>query len=159
MKYLLSVLFFLNSYLSIAQNDNLVAIRSSFFKATQNSDDADLFFSKMEKYDESNAIILGYKAMADMMLSKHAYSPYTKIKYFNKGKEKLEKSIRMKPDNVELHYLRYATQFSVPDILKYNANLKDDKKIILNFLNSKPSDTDLERRIRDFLKHIEKVNS
>ena len=49
-----------------------------------------------------------------------------KFKYFNKGKELLESSIRNNSSSIELRFLRYSIQVNLPRILFYSENIEND---------------------------------
>jgi hypothetical protein len=88
-----------------------------------------------------------------MIMAKHALNPISKLSYFNTGKKLLDRAISKDSDNVELFFLRYATQVSAPAILGYNDNIDNDKQYILNSLaNTAIKDQHLVKTITTFMK-------
>ncbi len=57
-----------------------------------------------------------------------------KIKTFKKGAQILEDEIAKKPSNAEFRFLRLAVQEHAPRILKYNKNINEDKKAVIDGL-------------------------
>lgn len=60
----------------------------------------------------------------------------TKLKYFKEGRIKLGTALMADSNNTEFHFLRLAIEEHAPKIVKYRADIKNDKKIIIkNFEN------------------------
>lgn len=81
---------------------------------------------------ENNPLMLGYKGSGTMLMAKHSFNPFTKMSYFKKGKQMLEKAIELDENNIELRFLRFNAQTNMPSFLGYNHNIDDDKNFILN---------------------------
>src|SRR6187431_3139045 len=135
----------------LAPEISLRDVREMFYKASESRKVAEEFKEKMEKIAESNPTLLAYKAMSHMLLANYSYNPVNKITYFNRGKELLEKSIRLAPTNAEIRFLRFSVQTNAPSFLGYKTNIDQDKKIIVDYLNESDSDLDLEKRMKDYL--------
>ena len=110
---------------------------------------------------ESASLVMGYRAIADMIRAKSSLFPIDKLKYFKEGRRKLELSIQTDYYSVELRYLRFCIQTNVPFYLNYSNNIEEDKRHILNHWNQL-TDSDLKQRIKvymmrsDFCNEIEK---
>ncbi len=137
------------------KSQSLIELREQFYRASINGESADSFYSKMETVTaNSSALMLGYKGMAAFTLCNYSYNPYSKLKYFNEGKNFLDNAIAASPDNVELRFLRYSVQKNVPSFLGYSSNIGEDKKIISENISStelRKTDVDLYNRIVNFL--------
>lgn len=44
----------------------------------------------------------------------------------------MEKAIKEKPGDAEIHFLRLTIQYNTPPILKYNKNIKKDLEVVLS---------------------------
>lgn len=130
MKQLIIALLFFAFSFPIKANE---AIRQELDLAWKNEEFADQLIAKLEK--NTNEKNQGYLAVAYMMKSNHASMPWTKLKYFFKGKKTLEKAIVSEPDRVELRFFRYEIQVKIPKGLKYN-NLEEDKKMMIIYLEN-----------------------
>lgn len=155
MRKLALILLFLASFLIRANNDVLF-YRKLIIASEKNAEVAKLFEEKTAAYDEkSDAIYLGFKAMAFMLQSKHHTNPFTRLSYFNKGKDCLETAIAKEPANPELIYFRFSVQTNVPPLLKYSSKIKTDKVLLINYLkenfSNKNKDVDLYNNIKSFL--------
>ena len=76
-----------------------------------------------------------YMASAIMQKAQFALAPWTKYRYFLKGKAKLEDFIRENPENVDARYVRFLVQSHVPAFLGYKKNLVEDSTLILKLIN------------------------
>jgi hypothetical protein len=66
--------------------------------------------------------------------------PAEKLKYFKKGRIKLETALLNDADNGEYHFLRLTIQEHAPDIVKYRSEIESDKKhVIKAFSNLSPA--------------------
>lgn len=98
----------------------------------------------------SDAKTLGYLGAFTMIKANHQINPIQKLSSFNSGKKLLEKAIQQNSTDVELRYIRYAIQISIPKFLGYNGELAIDKKIMQNYLAT--SETALQADIKELLK-------
>ncbi|MEO6135614.1 MAG: hypothetical protein ABIP35_10705 [Ginsengibacter sp.] len=81
--------------------------------------------------ENNNALLSGYKGSATMMMAKYVFNPFSKMSYFNKGKNILENAINTEKNNVELRFIRYCVQTNIPFFLGYKSDIKPDKEFIL----------------------------
>ncbi|MCC6373150.1 MAG: hypothetical protein IT236_19250 [Bacteroidia bacterium] len=128
--------------------------RDLLARSANNAETAQFFFNKTKSIELSEKPVLrGYKAMASFIMCKHAVNPFTKLNYFNKGKKELDAAIFAESGNIELLFLRFATQCHVPVFLNYSSNMESDKKMLLNYLANKSlkDDNDLRIKITKFM--------
>jgi tetratricopeptide (TPR) repeat protein len=108
---------------------------------------ADKYILELEK--KLTTENLAYYGVICIMKSNHAGFPYTKLKYFYRGKKHLEKAITLYPNNIEFIYYRYEIQIKIPAGLNYDNKAEDLKKLkqfIVNKENQK-SDPSLYTQI------------
>ncbi len=122
-----------------------------YARAVESKQTAQNLLSILEKQEQS-AFVLGYKGATKMVMAKHVFNPFTKLSYFNAGKKMLNTAISKDNGNVELVFLRYATQMSAPSILGYNRHIEADKKLILRSLTNDEIDEQLAKTIVSFMK-------
>lgn len=122
-----------------------------YAKSVESKQTAQKLLSILDK-QEQDAFVLGYKGATKMVMAKHVFNPFTKLSYFNAGKKMLNTAILKDSENVELVFLRYATQVSAPSILGYNGHVEMDKKLILKSLNNDQVDEQLSKTIVSFMK-------
>ena len=72
-----------------------------------------------------------YLGALTMKSSQFESSPKEKVAVFKEGKELLESSISKESKNGEFRFLRLAMQEKSPKVLRYNSNIEEDKKVLL----------------------------
>lgn len=144
--------FLIQSLLSSAKTPEIEDVRVLFHKAESSQKVCLELIELLEPYDDkSNALFLGYRASATMLMAKHLINPFSKLSYFKKGKLMLEKAIEFDQKNVELRFLRYTIQTNVPSFLNYSDDKESDKVFLLQSL-SRLNDQKLKNIISIYLK-------
>lgn len=82
--------------------------------------------------NDSSPEAMGYVASMNFMKSHFLKFPFTKLKYFKRGKKSLDNLINKNPKNVEIRYIRFLMQKQIPKFLGYNKHIDEDFKIITN---------------------------
>jgi len=132
----------------------VMEMRKLYYRSYNEKAAADKLYKETRGYDAKQPLMLGYKAVAGMMMCNYITNPYTKLKYFYAGKGELEKAIKESPADVELRYLRYAVQENVPGVLHYNSNMNEDRGRLVSYLlddANRQIDPDLYSRIMKYM--------
>jgi hypothetical protein len=133
---------------------DVLELRKLYYQSYKDKTAADRLYKETRAYDAKQPKMLGYKAVASMMMCNYITNPYTRVKYFYAGKGDLEKAIKVSPADVELRYLRYAVQENVPGVLNYSGSMNEDRRIIVAYLNdaaNREKDPDLHARIMKYM--------
>lgn len=128
MKILVFAVFFLPNLLMSNE------YRAKLDSALRYENAADKYISELEK--KLSAENMAYYGVICIMKSNHASFPYTKLKYFYRGKKHLEKAIALNPSNTEFIYYRYEIQIKIPSGLGYD-NKESDLKKLKSFIANK----------------------
>jgi hypothetical protein len=146
------VLFFTLLFNSVmAQTPNIKDVRLLLHQATSSEETCNKLISILNPYDEANnPLLFGYRGGATMIMAKHAFNPFSKLSHFKKGKNFLEKAIKADIGNVELRFLRYTIQTSVPSFLNYSAEKQSDKQFLSTSLPN-IKDQELKKIINAYL--------
>jgi hypothetical protein len=132
----------------------IISFRKLFEDSAVNTSSANNFYQQTRKINEQSAsTLIGFKAMSELMMCNHVFSPLSKLSYFNSGKKLLETAIQKDPKNIELRFFRFSTQSNVPALLNYSSNINEDKMILMNYLkiNNSITDKDLYQRIKSYM--------
>jgi hypothetical protein len=145
------VLFIFNISFSSGQNDEkqlLSDIRKHLPEAFNDKDACNEMLRKYRPVETSDPVLNGYIGGLYIAHSKHA--PLTgKISALKTGTSMLENSIKQKPNNIELLFLRLTIQLNLPTFLGYNDNIDSDRKFVLaNYKSAPPL---LKNRIINFI--------
>jgi hypothetical protein len=94
----------------------------------------------IKKYENSNSTsVQGYVLSLKMKKAKYTWNPMIKLQYFKEGRKKLDSMILKYPTNYHLRYIRLVIQEKTPSILGYKKYMKEDKKVINQWLSTMDS--------------------
>lgn len=82
------------------------------------------------KSKKSNSIYLAYLGGLQAIWANHTINPISKLQTFNKGKNNLEKAVKMMPDDIEIRFIRLSVQRNAPRFLGYYPQIKEDEEFI-----------------------------
>jgi hypothetical protein len=120
-----------------AQQLTLEKVREQFFAWDKTEDGALKLYNSLSTADLSkDPVILAYRGASSAAAAGSVSGVRKKIEYFNRGKSELEKAVSLRHLDAEIRFLRLATQVNAPGFLNYNTDIKNDKSIIINTLNS-----------------------
>lgn len=154
MKLLLIILALMLQNLIQTSEKEILLLRKLFEDSAISSSSATNFYEQTRKITpQSTSTLIGFKAMSELMMCNHVFSPLSKLSYFNSGKKLLETAIQKDPKNIELRFFRFSTQSNVPALLNYSSNINEDKLILMNYLkiNNSITDKDLYQRIKTYM--------
>jgi hypothetical protein len=129
-------LFFTAEAYAAADKIDIRQVRALYKKSATSKKACTELSVLLSRSGHGNPLLLGYKGSNVMMMAKYAFNPFTKMSHFKKGKEMLEKAVRLDSKNVELRLLRFVNQTNAPSFLAYNDHVETDKKFILAHLAS-----------------------
>ena len=92
----------------------------------------------------------GYEGALLMRKADKLPIPTQKLKYFKKGRIKLETALINDNDNAEYHFLRLAIEEHAPKIVKYHNDIEKDKAIVIKNFKNLPEP--VQQAIRDYSK-------
>jgi hypothetical protein len=129
-------------------------LRRLYEKSAKDKTTCEKLVKHLEQYKGYDPVILGFKAGAEGLMAKHAWSPYAKIKHLRTSAEIFQKVISKHPQVAEVRFLRYSLEFFIPRYLNMSGHLDEDKKVFLDSLFRYPKsdlDTDIYHTMRGFL--------
>jgi len=151
---ILIILLILWPIISRAQGDQVAEIRKELFFNEFDEVQTRLFYEKLGKISQKTPVIKAYEGVAEALLAKIVWNPFTKIDYLKTSRNKLNEAIMDSPGNIEIRFLRFSTQYYLPSILGFSDNLQEDKEAImknLEFLNQNELEDELLQFIIQFM--------
>ncbi len=137
---------------------NLEEIRKIFYEAAKNPSTTDKFKSIIDESRPAQPLIIAYIGGLKTMMANTVYNPYKKLKFFNEGKEMIEKAISQNKTDWEIRFVRFMIQCKIPSFLAYN-NFDEDKKIIIQaFATNQISDKEMKKIASYFLTNSGKLD-
>lgn len=118
------ILFFIqvNVY---ANEDDLNYIRANYNKAVSDKILCAQIIQDL-KLKKDEPVYMGYLGGFQAIWANHVFSPVTKLKVFNQGKEHIENAIKQDPENIELRFIRLSVQKNAPSFLGYSSMIDQD---------------------------------
>ncbi|PIE48989.1 MAG: hypothetical protein CSA39_04865 [Flavobacteriales bacterium] len=138
--FLVAALFFAplghgNTLVILPKKPSVEVIRNLYIKASESEENTEKLYNILKDVDcENNPTLAGYKAASMTLKAKYAEKIINKKKYFKEGAVLLESLISENPNNIELRLIRLSIQESVPKLLKYHKNIKEDAQFIVKQL-------------------------
>jgi hypothetical protein len=123
-------LILVSLFFSITQE--LPEVREQYYSASKSKENAEKFYDLLSKYNKDNKVLLAYKGAATALKSKYTTDRKLKKELFIEGVSIVEKAIKNDPNNAEIRLIRLSIQENTPKILKYKANIEEDKKSLLS---------------------------
>lgn len=102
--------------------------------------------------NQKNDFEKSYYAASLMIGAKYEKNNITKLKNFKKGADILDGIIAIHNDNMEYRFIRYSIQKNAPSILRYNAEINEDKALIQKKLPSSQLPQWYKNRIINMIK-------
>jgi len=104
---------------------------------------------------------LAYVAALESVKSKHAFWPFTKLKYFNNSMDIFEKVVERNPENLEIRFLRFTILHYVPSFLGRSKEREEDTAVIIKELLKRDYSSinpEIQKGIVEFLIMSERLN-
>jgi uncharacterized protein (DUF2147 family) len=155
-------LLFLPILLFFFANADISEVRKLYTDAAKSEANANAFNEKLAGVPENdpNKVLVAYKGCGLTLKSKFSGVLGDKIKFMKEGAKLIDAAAAAEPNNVEIRMIRLSVQESVPRIVGYRENKKEDKALILknfketgelkeyirNFINQSKSFTAAERK-------------
>jgi len=126
---LLIPIFMLFSFLS---NPDIAEIRKIYTNAAKSETLAKEFTAKIAGVsDDNDKTLWAYKGASLTLIAKFANNIPDKINNLKEGAKMIDGAAASEPNNIEIRLIRFSVQESVPKIVNYRQNKKEDKAFIL----------------------------
>lgn len=142
----------------VSYEPSVAEVRYWYQQAEKKEQNCRYMLSKLQGYSENNhPLFAGYKGCATMMMAKHCFNPVSKLSWFLKGKNQLEAALNKDPRNVELRFLRFANQTSIPAFLGYHDEIESDKIYLLQSV-PRLNDQMLKKQVIEYMQQSKYVS-
>lgn len=126
---LLATLFLLVTFLSAP---DIAEVRKMYPDAAKSEAAAKEFTSKLATVpDDSDNTLRAYKGASLTLVAKFANNIPDKISNLKAGSKLIDGAAASEPNNIEVRLIRLSVQESVPRIVNYRQNKKEDKAFIM----------------------------
>ncbi|MFD2284622.1 hypothetical protein GJU39_02945 [Pedobacter petrophilus] len=106
-------------------------LKSDLVKAVENSKLTESLLVKLNKLPNKTALTTAYIGTLEALKAKHAWNPYSKIKYVKVSMQTMQSAINMDKENMEIRFMRFSIQHYTPSFLGFSKDLTADRKEIV----------------------------
>ncbi|AYL93814.1 hypothetical protein [Mucilaginibacter celer] len=145
-----------------AQQPDLKILRKQMVIAVEKSKTTDSLYKSLNSLKEKNGITNGFIAALLALKAKHAWNPYSKIKYIKNSEKLFRQAVAADPHNIELRFMRFSIEHSAPSFLGFNKELTADSEDIIAQLEKRnfgTADKDMTIAIIKYLIHSKRCTS
>ena len=137
----IAILIFLLLGAMVSRADNtepdLKALRQQMLVALNSSATTDSLYNSLGKLRVKSPVVLGYMGGLDALKAKHAWNPYSKIRFLSASENVLQQAINADPHNIEIRFVRFSIEYHLPGFLGMAKNLADDRDEMIRQLTNK----------------------
>ncbi|NUY81397.1 hypothetical protein HUK80_10850 [Flavobacterium sp. MAH-1] len=118
--------------LFVLASADLTEIRKMYPDASKTEESAKAFHEKLAAVadNDANKVLVAYKGASETLLSKYGNTLGKKTKHMKAGASLIDAAVAAESDNIEIRMVRLSVQESVPKIVRYKKNIKEDKAFI-----------------------------
>lgn len=117
--------------------DNLNEIRNEYISALKLSSNADAFYKKLARSDKTDPVILAYYASSFAIRAKFSRNPVTQFTLISKACNILNEAVAKAPQNIEIRFLRFAVEQSLPAFLCKSGHIDEDLQQMVSLIGQK----------------------
>ncbi len=100
---------------------------------------------------ESEPLRLAYQAAGKALEARETWLPWEKLACFKESMQLFAQAIAQNPIQIEVRFLRYTIQYNTPSLLGMSTDMAEDKKIILQYIQTDTTDTYMKVSIAKYL--------
>jgi hypothetical protein len=149
-----------------ADTNTLNYIQLEFYNATEDKEAAenliDYFKNKFgTETDYYSPTLLAYYGALEAVQAKYTFNPISKFSYVTSGLKKLDKSVELRPDELEIRFLRFAVLHNIPGIFGISKDRQADLDKVYDLLleeNYSKISKELQHGIAEFLINSERLS-
>ncbi|TAH19677.1 MAG: hypothetical protein EAZ08_08245 [Cytophagales bacterium] len=130
------------------------SLREEYLKAVNDDKGIEYLLGILAKNNSSDALVLAYQACLETLKAKILWNPLEKLALAKQSQHTFAKAVSSSPNNLEIRFLRYSIQLSLPSYLYLSNDLEEDKNLILKLIQEvevQQIGTENLKRIADFM--------
>jgi len=119
---------------SKAQIVSIADIRNQIFYADFDLDRSFSLINDINSLGLTDPIVNAYIGATELLVAKYSWNPITKISFLKNGLRKVNEAVTVDSENIEIRFLRFYIQNSLPRYLGLSDDLTSDKEVIIDQL-------------------------
>jgi hypothetical protein len=109
----------------------LKEIREHLFYSDFDQKKSVALYDRIVQHPSKSPVILAYKGAAEALLAQYGWNPVTRMNHLKQAAESMNTAVSRDTKNLEVRFLRFYFENSVPAYLGFGKHLEEDKKILL----------------------------
>ena len=122
------ILFFMMMSASVCFGQDVSKYRKNWLHSNKDKQLCENMLDELQ--DTKSTTGKAYLGAYQMVMAQHLFSPISKLRSFNKGRENLDNSIKSDGNNAESRMLRFVIQLNAPRFLGYYKNIAEDRSYL-----------------------------
>jgi hypothetical protein len=102
----------------------------------------DSLYNSLKIIKNKSPLTISYMGVLEALKAKHAWNPYSKLKYINRSEKTLEQAVAGDQHNLEIRFMRFSVEHNVPGFLGDNKHLVADREEMIQQLKNERYDPD-----------------
>ncbi len=135
---------------TFSQDEVVNEIRKEIFYNEFDLDKGLALYDKIVNSGFKTATITAYQAAAKALIAKYSWNPVSKFNSLKNVERLLADAVNRESDNLEIRFIRFYIENSIPYYLGYSKNMKEDCDILLSNIDQL-SRLDLDKGISDYI--------
>jgi hypothetical protein len=124
-------------------------LRKEYLKAIDDEKSVYLLLNSLAKFASTDALVIAYQACLETLKAKQVWNPLEKLALAKQSQDTFARAIEINPNHLEIRFLRYSIQLSLPHYLYLSKDLAEDKSLIIKLIQEiKPTDMSKENLTR-----------
>lgn len=127
-------------------------LRRDYVAAVDEPERAEQHYQTLQSHRSSlTPLLLAFYAGFEALVAKHKWNPYDKLKLLNAATEKFEQAVEQASGHAEIRFLRFSVEHYLPDFLKKNNHLEEDRRVIFQQFDATLENTESRKAIARFM--------
>jgi len=118
------------------QLNNVNDVRNKIFYSEFDLEKSITLLSEINALNLTSPIVKAYIGATEMLAAKYSWNPINKISFLKNGLKKVNEAVGVDIENIEIRFLRFYIENSLPKYLGLSDHLSEDKKIIIEHLEN-----------------------
>ena len=121
---------------SYAQMSTIDDVRNKIFYSDFDLEKSIALISEINTLNIGEPIVRAYEGATEMLAAKHSWNPISKISFMKDGVNNINEAVIGDGANIEIRFLRFYIENSLPHYLGLSKNIEIDKKVIIDHIDS-----------------------
>jgi len=122
--------------------------------ALNNSRVTDSLYNSLSTLKTKTPLDIGYLGALEALKAKHAWNPYSKLKYLKLSEKTFGNAVAADPHNIEIRFLRFSVEHNVPAFLGDNKHLYADREEMISGIKRNHYTTDDKSLVITIIKFL-----